>query len=342
MTSAGKIIAASLCLTIVGLVTELTCAAEVQVRLKDGRLLRGSLVEPLCNEEQITLEARSPGILMRRTLASSQVATKRISPAMADEEPKPLVAAQRPEHKPPAHRAADRVAKPPRTQPSSSLSHQVLADADELPLAELLVTARPISTYGRMDWDALRLSVRGFDQRGVPVPLFGTLQITLWGLRVEPGRLDKDRYGELYQAVPRDLEKLGTWTRQLDSNTERLAGTAVTVGGRQDRGRTVDQDDPSDVMQLILPLPQPLPDIDARRWPLGEVSVELLMPGVGVFSAASPGVMLVHHSPLRQFLLERDGTRFFPNEGTTNSQQSLGDLTNRALWPERRVLTIQP
>jgi hypothetical protein len=66
------------------------------------------------------------------------------------------------------------------------------------------------------------------------------------------------------------------------------------------------------------------------------------MPGVGVFSAASSGVAIAHQSPLRQFQLERTGTRFFPNEATTDNQSQFGSITNRTLWPERRTLSILP
>ena len=153
--------------------------------------------------------------------------------------------------------------------------------------------------------------------------------------------------------IPRQIEQLATWTRSLDSTVEQIAGLAVPVGarqgrsgaayediskhswgtssdivhgqnltnfaGRQNRGRAIYESDLPDVLQLMLPLPQPHPDHDARRWPVGEVSVELLMPGIGVFSAASSGVALAHQSPLRQYRLEREGTRFFANEATTGS-----------------------
>mgnify|MGYP001616587247 CR=1 FL=1 len=44
-----------------------------------------------------------------------------------------------------------------------------------------------------------------------------------------------------------------------------------------------------------------------------------------MFAATSPGVALVHQSPLRQELLNQTGSRFFPNEVTTD---------NRGVWRE--------
>lgn len=230
------------------------------------------------------------------------------------------------------------------------------ANFTELPLSELIVAAQPVSTFGRMDWDSLRLSVRGFDQTGTPVPLFGTLQVTLWGLREETGRPYRVNTptGPIDVTSQRRLEfdKIQTWSRSLDSTIQRLPGIGMPTGGRldgggivyedvttypwsasgfggqsvtnfpgrQDRGRPVYARNPSDTLQLILPLPRLLLDSDAQRWPVGEVGVELLTPGVGVFYAASPGVALVHQNPLRKELLNQSGSRFFPNETTTQSR----------------------
>jgi hypothetical protein len=332
-------------------------AAEVEVRLTDGRTLRGTVLEDSTSKEQLGLELRSSGITLRRSLAWNQIASVRVVPlAKRSTQPKP----------------------PPPTVGGGAEQFAVSTPAPVLPLSELVVSAQPISTTGKLDWDSLRLTMRGLDQRGQPVPVFGTLTVTLLGQRQEVVRTDKDQF----VAVPRRVEQIATWTRSVDSLTERLAGTGVPVSarqgisggafedvtsfpwnasgsssqsvnnylgqkatgfmGRQDRGRAIYRDDPADVVQLILPLPQPLPDQDPRRWPVGEVSVELLMPGVGVFSAAAPGVVLAHQSPLRQYQLGRTGTRFFPGEATTDHQQPFGDLTDRSLWPERRVLTVEP
>ncbi|TXT20830.1 MAG: hypothetical protein FD138_4155 [Planctomycetota bacterium] len=307
--------------------------------------------ESQTNKEQLILEVRSAGITMSRKLPWEQVASTSIVTRPKRDEIR-QVSRQEQESK-----GRQRGHEPTTDVDDSRAS----ADFSELPLSELIVAAQPISTFGRMDWDSLRLSVRGFDQTGTPVPLFGTLQVTLWGLRDEVGRPTRVNTPTGFVDVPSQrhltLDKIHTWTRNLDSSIQRLPGIGTPIGGRpgnggivyedltarpwsasgfgnqtvpdfqgrQDRGRPIYARNPSDVVQMILPLPQRLPDSEAQRGPFGEVSVELLMPGVGVFSATSPGVALVHQSPLRQELLNQTGSRFFPDEITTD---------NRGLWRE--------
>ncbi len=321
-------------------------AADVEVRLTDGRTLRGSVLEDQTSQQQLALEVRSSGIAVRRTLSWKQIATAKIVTRSKREAPQE--APQRQPRSEDEHRG--------RGETFDDAAVQDSANFTELPLSELIVAAQPVSTFGRMDWDSLRLSVRGFDQTGTPVPLFGTLQVTLWGLREETGRPYRVNTptGPMDVASQRrlELDRIQTWSRSLDSTIQRLPGIGVPIGGRlggggivyedvttyawsasgfggqsvtnfpgrQDRGRPVYARNPSDTVQMILPLPRPLLDSDAQRWPIGEVSVELLMPGVGVFYAASPGVALVHQSPLRQELLNQSGSRFFPNETTTESR----------------------
>ncbi len=307
-------------------------AADLKVWLTDGQTLRGSVIEGQTSREQLALELRSSGITIRRTLSWKKIADWKIVP------PLPKRAAVRPEP------------LPANEQPEST------AYDSALPLSELIVSAQSVSTFGRLDWDSLRLSLQGFDQLGTPVPLFGTLQVTLWGLREEVGRPQRVNTpsGSMDVAGQRrlELDKIHTWSRSLDSTIQRLPGIGVPTGarsgaggivyedvtarpwsasgfgsqsvtgfeGRQDRGRPIYERNPSDAVQLLLSLPRPLPDSDSQRFPLGEVTVELLMPGVGVFSATSPGVVLVHQSPLRQELLNQTGSRFFQNELTTDGR----------------------
>jgi hypothetical protein len=309
-------------------------AADVEVRLNDGRSLRGTIIEDKTSREQLALEFRSSGITIRRTLAWKQISNWKIVPPL----PKRVSA-----------------------QPEPVVTNEPLVNATdepELPLSELIVSAQSVSTFGRMDWDSLRLTLQGFDQLGTPVPLFGTLQVTLWGIREDSGRPQRINTpsGSMDVAGQRrlELDKIQTWTRSLDSSIQRLPGIGVPVGGRpgaggivyedvtarpwsasgfgsqsvtgfegrQDRGRPIYARNPSDAVQMLLSLPRPLPDSDPQRYPLGEVTVELLMPGVGVFTATSPGVVLVHQSPLRQELLNQSGSRFFPNEYTTDGRGS--------------------
>ncbi len=321
-------------------------AADVEVRLKDGRTLHGSVVESQTNQKQLALEVHSSGITVRRTLFWKQITSTKIVVRSKLDVPQEVSQIQ-------LGPVDDHYN---RGEKFDEVAIQGSANVSELPLFEFIVAAQPVSTFGRMDWDSLRLSVRGFDQTGTPVPLFGTLQVTLWGLREETGRPYRINTptGPLDVTSSRrlELDKIQTWSRSLDSTMQRLPGIGVPTGGRpgsggivyedvtsypwsasgfggqsvsnfsgrQDRGRPVYTRNPSDTVQMILPLPRPLLDSDAQRWPIGEVSVELLMPGVGVFYAASPGVVLVHQSPLRQELLNQSGSRFFPNETTTESR----------------------
>ena len=338
-------------------------AADVEVRLTDGRTLRGSVIEAQTGQDQLALELRTSGIAIRRTLAWKQIESVHVTPL-----PK---------------RANRREAVPPVPRQIEERIENA-ADYSALPLSELIVSAQSVSTFGRMDWDSLRLSLQGFDQLGTPVPLFGTLQVTLWGLREEVGRPQRINTptGSIDVTAQRrlELDKIQTWTRSLDSSVQRLPGIGVPVGGRpgrggvvyedvtarpwsasgfgsqsvigfegrQDRGRAVYEHNPSDAVQLLLSLPRPLPDSDSQRHPLGEVTVELLMPGVGVFSATSPGVVLVHQSPLRQELLNQGGSRFFPNELTTDGRgfgrESRQPLQIRQMTPPfpYPIVTIAP
>ncbi len=326
-------------------------AADIEVRMTDGRTLRGMVNEGQTNKEQLVLEVRSAGMTVCRKLSWKQVSTTNIvTPPKQDE--------TRPAPRQVQETASERRG---RSAPSNGDVDEQTADFAELPLSELIVAAQPISTFGKMDWDSLRLSVRGLDQTGTPVPLFGTLQVTLWGLREQVGRPTRVNtptgFVDVSSQRHLELDRVHTWTRSLDSFVERLPGIGTPVGGRvggggiayedltarpwsasgfgsqnaagfqgrQDRGRPIYARNPSDLVQMILPLPFRLPDSDAQRLAFGEVSVELLMPGVGVFSATSPGVALVHQSPLRQELLNQTGSRFFPDEVTTDS---------RGLWRE--------
>lgn len=97
----------------------------------------------------------------------------------------------------------------------------------------------------------------------------------------------------------------------------------------------------------LLPLQFPLPEYDVCVGAFGEVSIELLMSGVGVFEASDPDVVLSHQSLLRRERLDRDGSRFFSNEITIDSPQTTCSR-NRFNWPggvsgpERGILPIQP
>lgn len=62
-------------------------AAELQVRLTDGRTLRGSFVEKQSNAEQLAIEVRSAGSLIFRTLLWKQVTSVKVLPSQESYEP---------------------------------------------------------------------------------------------------------------------------------------------------------------------------------------------------------------------------------------------------------------
>lgn len=80
------------------------------------------------------------------------------------------------------------------------------------------------------------------------------------------------------------------------------------------------------------PLQRPLSDHDVGIGAFGEATVERLMPGVGVFEASAPDIVLSQQSAFRRERLDRDGLRFFPNESATDSQQTTRSR-QRFTWP---------
>lgn len=292
-------------------------AADVEVRLTDGRTLRGSVLEQQISKEQLTVEQRSSGITIRRTLTWKQIADVRVV-----QQPKRVVRAVVP------------------TKPIESVSDR--QPSEPLPLSELLVNADPISTTGKMDWDSLRLTLRGVDIKGETVPLFGTLKVNLWGQRrVSPESnfvrhpfVTDANYGSRFLAAPSNSSAYQHPYVTASNPVVELAGWTHAIHDESDN-------------VVVLPLSNPLPEHDIRVGAFGEVSVELLMPGVGVFEASDPDVVLSHQTLLRRERLDRDGSRFFANESTTDSPQTTRSR-NRFTWPggvsgpERGILPIQP
>ena len=344
-------------------------AADVEVRLTDGRTLRGSVIESQTSKDRLALELRASGITIRRTLTRNQIADCKIIPAIKLK--------------------TDSAAAP---RPASE-KRDAVPDSDAnlvaLPLSQLLVKADPISTFGKMDWDSLRVTLRGVNELGDPVPLFGTLNVTLRGQqRVSPeskfvrhpfvteanfgsrflsAPLNSYAYQHPYVTSPNPTVDLAKWTRSigvesqggtLDSAVDervRLSNTwgptgywqDTRVGSRQDGRRAESRGVEGHDSVLVLRLQRPLPDHDVWAGTFGEVSVELLMPGVGVFAANASDIVLSHQHALRRERLDRDGSRFYPDESTTHEPQT-SRSRQRFTWPggvsgpERGILPIQP
>lgn len=304
-------------LSIVAGVASSSQAAEVEVRLTDGRLVRGAVNVEQTNPQQLALEQHSAGIKLRRTLSWTNVVDVRIV-------------------------SETKIADRTLVAPTSAVSVSERSPTESFPLSQLLVQATPISTTGKIDWDSLRLTLRGDDVHGREVPLFGTLKVHLWGQRrVSPesqfvthpfvteanqgsrflaAPSNSSAYQHPYVNSPNPFVELASWTQVLRDDQDRV---------------------------MRLPLPSPLLEHDSQVGTIGEVTVQLLMPGVGIFEASDPDVILSNSSRLRRERLDRDGSRFFPNEITADSPQTTRSR-NRFTWPggvsgpERGILPIQP
>ena len=185
------------------------------------------------------------------------------------------------------------------------------------PLQRVSVDARAVSSRGKVDWDSLSVSIAGFDQKGRPVRPSGSARITLWGQTERPVRT----IGDEVVLFPDRIEKLESWTVPITADA--IVGSSARV---------------------VVPFSQPSPDHSTKVFPLGELHVELTVPGSGVFEASRSGILLSHQSELRRRLTETTGARFFPGEGTSESKAVERPLTVRQteLWPGRRILSIKP
>lgn len=294
-------------------------ATDVEVRLNDGRTVRGTVLKNETSEQQLVLEHRDSGITIRRTLTWKQIADTRV-----------LLNVNR-------AIVIREVTQPERPEPAPNPR-----PSEPLPLSQLLVDASLISTTGKIDWDSLRLKLRGEDIHGKSVPLFGTLNVNLSGQRcvlpesnsVRHPFVTSANYGSRFLAAP--------------SNSSAYQHPYVTtLNPTVEIARWTQAIDKDDCQTLVLRLPSPLPEHDIRVGAFGEVSVELLMPGTGVFEASTQSLLLSHQSVLRRERLNEDGSRFFSNESTSDSPQTTRSR-NRFTWPggvlgpERGILPIQP
>ncbi len=180
----------------------------------------------------------------------------------------------------------------------------------------LTVDVRPVSVAGRADWDALRLVVGAVDDTGQPTQVRGTLRVTLWGRRQ---RLVHS-YGEHFVGDPGRVVRLRTWTRSIDSH-----GKVIPVSVR-------------------LPLTRPLPDHDWRTAAIGDVHVQLLAPGQGVFETVREDVLLRHVGSLRERNIVETGSSFSSHAATAGRRMPAGIrfFSPSSLRPGSRVLSVQP
>ncbi|QDU07514.1 hypothetical protein [Gimesia aquarii] len=213
--------------------------------------------------------------------------------------------------------ASDRFPPPPEQAPISGK------------LANIGVQATPLNTRGKADWNALAIRVQGFDRRGNPARISGTVHITLYGQRQQLLHV----WDQQFAVQPVETMTLANWTCNSSSTPETQT---PRVGNRFGAGQPNDQ-------TWIVRLPAPTPEHNLNVYALGEVQVTLTSPGNGVFEASSGAVPLRHLSQPRDSSLAQTGTRFFPSEVTSEGISRMSRLNfNSPLRPNSRALSIQP
>jgi len=161
----------------------------------------------------------------------------------------------------------------------------------------LSVQARSVNSSGKADWDSLEIEVDGISKRGAVVPIKnGTLRVTLWGLEQKLVR----SHGNRFTGVPGKPIQLASWTRQITNSLHR--------------------------QPMTLPLPHPLPEHNPRVFEIGDVHVQLIVPGVGVLESSISQIPLRHKSFIRDRQLAEKGTQFFPGETTVGSKRLVGTV----------------
>lgn len=196
-------------------------------------------------------------------------------------------------------------------------------------LANIAVQATPLNSQGKTDWNALAIRVQGFDQRGNPARVSGTVRITLYGQR----QLLLHVWDQQFAVQPIETITLANWT----CNSSSVPETQIPrVGNRFGAGQPYDQ-------TWIVRLPSPTPEHNLNVYALGEVQVTLTSAGNGVFEASSGTVPLRHLSQARDTSLVQTGSRFFPSETTSEGISRVSRLNlNAPSRPNNRTLSVQP
>ena len=333
------------------------CRADVEVRLAQGQVLVVDQISPQTDERRLAVSMVSPRIQLTRFIAWSKVVWVRIDGREVSREelmhrsvahPADRVRkrAVRTAFRTSGSFVADaRRSGRPRSpgdlrtgacaRRSSAWSHAGTSGSlrpgptqppwlappgsrvNPPPPRRLQVQAWPVSIRGRSDWDALELELVGWDRSGQPVPLRGTLQATLWGMRqrimpVNGNEILFDtpvRPGPIVSAAFGPALRLGDWTRALEPAEHRSPPPSPSVSSAVARTRQT--------ARVLLPLPRPLPDHNAQLAPFGSLHVRLMIPGAGQLEATDDEVLLKHASPMRMLQTATIGSAFLPTEGTS-------------------------
>lgn len=215
------------------------------------------------------------------------------------------------------------VGSPAPPAPTSSPGPFAVPHRPRLQSIEAAVT--PVRSQGKADWDALALSVQGFDADGAPVRVQGTARLVLWGLSqqllLHP---DDTLIGDTG-----NIKQLASWTRSIKHSTPFAASSATPAVAPA---------------RFLLPLPALAPEHDTSTFPLGAMQVELLAPGEGTFSTFVGTIPLQQTGPLRDAALLQTGSRFLPGESTAHPRRLAGPVFQQSssLRPHSRVLSVQP
>ena len=211
------------------------------------------------------------------------------------------------------------VAERPAVQIPTATSQTSRAFAVNL-LQEISVDASPVSSHGRVDLDSLVIQLVGRDSNGQPASLRGTLQATLWGVTrqlvaLNPNGILSESPGRRQRVVtasPAGVLRLATWTRSVET----VDSPFLLADQYEAQGRVASP------ARFVLPLPRPLPDHNMDLSPFGHLHIKLVVPGQGVFETTQSGVPLRDMSPFRAYFLSQIGSRFLPQEGTSDGRRT--------------------
>ncbi|MCA9116372.1 MAG: hypothetical protein KDA79_14900 [Planctomycetaceae bacterium] len=182
----------------------------------------------------------------------------------------------------------------------------------------LRAVAWPESLYGKSDLDSLSIEVQLQGPDGRPLPFSGTLSLRLRGMEVRAVQ----GFGPVLLAEPVREQLLAS----------RTAGVTTAPGGSSGMVR--------------LPL-NGLPEHNSSLAPVGNLQVELVVPGRGVFATVVRNVPLAGHSQLEDWRLLTAGQRFSPAQPVHSGFLQAGTAYRRlrkttSLGPAGRVFAVQP
>lgn len=182
----------------------------------------------------------------------------------------------------------------------------------------LRAVAWPESFHGKCDLDSLAVEVQLLGPDGRPLPFSGTLSLQLRGMVVRAVQ----GFGPVLLAEPVREQLLAS----------RTAAVTTAPGGSSGTVR--------------LPL-NGLPEHNSSLAPVGNLQLQLVVPGRGVFSTVVRQVPLAGHSQLEDWRLLTGGQRFSSAQPVHSGFLQAGTAYRRlrkttSLGPAGRVFAVQP